>query len=132
MLTDPQTFYTGATAPAMNTAGTSRSFGRTSLSGQEAIYKFVDTTNNVIHSLKRNHASTAKNRARHLLEYTVQKIAANALTSENEEVSAKIYMVIDAPSSGFTTAELVVHAVDFVNYILQGNGTLTKFIDGES
>jgi len=132
MLTDPQTFYTGATAPAMNTAGTSRSFPRVSLAGQEAEYKFVDTTNNVNHILRRSHNSTSKGRNRHLFEYQVEKIAANALTSENEAVSAKVYMVIDAPPSGFTTVELGGHVVDFVNNVLQGSSTITKFIDGES
>lgn len=132
MLTDPQTFYTGATAPAMNTAGTSRSFARISLSGQEAEYKFVDTTNNVNHILRRSHSTTSKSRNRHLFEYSVEKIAANALTSENEAVSAKVYIVIDAPPAGFTTVELVGHTVDFVNNLLQGSSTLNKFIDGES
>lgn len=132
MLTDPQTFYTGATAPAMNTAGTSRSFARIYTAGQEAHYQFVDSTNNVVHLLKRNHSSTSKGRTRHLFEYTVTKIAANALTSENESVSWKTYLVIDSPPSGFTTTDQVGHVVDFINNLLQGSSTLTKFIDGES
>lgn len=132
MLTDPQTFYTGATAPAMNTAGTSRSFARIYVAGQEAHYQFVDSTNNVVHLLKRNHSSTSKGRTRHLFEYSVTKIAANALTSENESVSWKTYLVIDSPPSGFTTTDQVGHIVDFINNLLQGNSTLTKFVDGES
>lgn len=132
MLTDPQTFYTGATAPAMNTTGTSRSFARIFVQGQEAHYQFVDSANNVTHLLKRNHSSTSKGRTRHLFEYTVTKIAANALTSENESVSWKTYLVIDGPPSGFTTADAVGHVVDFINNLLQGSGTLTKFVDGES
>lgn len=132
MLSDPQTLYTGATAPAMNTTGTSRSFARTFLQGAETEYVFNDVSTGTLYKLHRNHNVTNKGRTRHLVEYSKEIVTADPLTADNVKSSAKVYMVIDSPPVGFSTSDLVSMTVEFLNYMLQGNSTLTKFIDGES
>lgn len=70
------------------------------------------------------------NRARREIRLDLEKIAVDALTTENFRASASIYLVINEPISGFTDAELINEVAGFLGFT---NGTTVgKVLGGES
>lgn len=73
-------------------------------------------------------------RKRHTVRIDVKKIIASTLnSSQNEEVSASAYLVLDRPLSGYTVEELRKLAEGLCSFLTSTEGAaLKKLVGGES
>jgi len=75
-----------------------------------------------------------KTRTRRQARLDQSKIVANPLSSTaSQRVGLSAYLVVDAPQSGFTQAEILSHVTGLLSNLTTGsNANLIKFLGGES
>lgn len=119
-LSDPQALTIGTTPGAL-------SLPRTSSGSNNSVYNTNDGA-----AVFRISSAYAKRTRRNIrLDYT--KIAPDPITAVNTKLSASVYLVVDAPPSGFTVTELkdqVKALADWLN--ASSNANLIKVLGGES
>lgn len=93
-------------------------FHRTIPDKTSSTYVTVDGSN----LLKISHQET-KSRVRHLARLDRTVVAADPLTAENAFQMAGCYLVIDEPLFGFTDADLVTLAKEFIAWLTTANLT---------
>lgn len=72
------------------------------------------------------------NRRRAVVKLTTRKISQDPLLpAQNREYQQSVHIVVDAPKSGFTNAEVVAAAEQFVDY-LNTAGLLAKLVQGQA
>ena len=72
-------------------------------------------------------------RLRRTVRVDFAKIAADPLTAVNKRVSGSVYLVVDFPTDGFTTADLVAQIAALSTWLTAStNANATKVIAGES
>lgn len=94
MYSDPQTLTVNAVAQTLSRVGATPPDTRGTLRTPTGDYT-LDVRQNV-----------TSNRFRREARFSFKKIAANALTTQLEEVSTSIIVAVDEPRVGFTDAEL--------------------------
>jgi len=92
--------------------------------GQESNYRSTDGS----YTLRVSHQENGRNRRVVRLDNT--KTAADPLTGLNREVSSSVYVVVDAPKSGYTDTELT-NMVDALKAWLT-SANVGRLLDGES
>lgn len=115
MFADPQSVTVNAVAQSLP------AISREELS---SVYRKDDGT----YTLLISHSEAKRNRR--TVRLTRRKIAVDPLTSENVEVSHSIYIVIDAPISGFTNTELKDDTLGLTGWLSSAN--ILKVLGGES
>lgn len=116
MFTEPQSVTTNAVADSLN---------RTSFD-PEGVFHNAST------GRKLRIAHSRAKRARDTVRLDFTKTAADPLlTGVNRQYSMSVYLVIDAPLTGFTATEIGHHAQALTDW-LDVPGNLTKVINGES
>lgn len=123
MLADPQAVtVSGAT-------GSPFSLPRMGNSDSVSIYGITGSTDGMALDIRQ----TVGKRNRHQVRFKLTKTAPNPLISaQNIIYSATVLVTVDAPPTGFTTAELVALCVGaFGNLTAGSNANLTKVIGGE-
>lgn len=117
-LSDPQSIVIGA-----NT----RTLARTSTQPSESVY--TDLDNGVAFKA----ANTVAKRRQSMIRVDLSKIAADPLTAVNQRVSSGVYLVIDAPLSGYTRTELKELVVALATWVTAGtNANLLKVLGEET
>lgn len=117
-LSDPQSLVIGA-----NT----RTLPRTSTQQFASVY--TDLDNGVEFKV----STTSGKRRRTMIRVDHEKIAADPLTAVNQRVSSGVYLVVDAPLSGYTRAELKELVVALATWVNAGtNANLLKVLGEET
>jgi hypothetical protein len=115
MFADPQSLTINAVAT---------SFPLIKRQGQESNYRSGDAS----YTLKISHQENGRNRRVVRLDH--KKQAANPTTGINQEVSSSVYVVVDAPSFGYTDTE-ITYMVDALKAWLT-TVNVGRLLDGES
>lgn len=119
MLADPQSVTVNAVA---------NSLPRTLGPNGAAVYSKEDGTLQlaISHSLAKRTRRTAR--------LNFNKITADPLvTSQNQKVSASVYIVVDQPITGFSNAELKQYIDGFLAWLSASSGAnITRILGGES
>lgn len=72
-------------------------------------------------------------RTRRQIRLDNKKIAPDVFTSDNVEYSSSVYLVIDAPTIGYTNAELKLIVDGFLAYLTASSGAkITQLLGGEN
>jgi hypothetical protein len=115
MFSDPQSVTINSVAVSLP---------RTSVKDGSAIYTSADGLTNL--TIKQN-ASTS--RFRREARLTVNKIAADPISSVNKQISTSVYIVIDEPKWGFSDTELDYYKDALVAWAIDAN--TNKMLGGE-
>lgn len=116
---DPQSITVNAVAQSMPRTGSGINQGLFSKDDATAILSV---------------SHTYGKRTRRAMKFTMSKIAADPLISANNiKYSSSITLVVDAPITGYTVAELKQIADGFVAYLSASSGAkITQFLGGEA
>lgn len=73
-------------------------------------------------------------RTRRVIRFNGNKIAADPFdTTRNERVSMSVYLVVDVPTQGYTTAEQKLVVDGFIDYLDAASGAkVTQLLGGEN
>jgi len=115
---DPQSVTVNAVA---------QSLPRVSTGANSSVYQKDDATYKLTHS----HQYGKRNR--HTTRLDNRKVAPDVFTSDNVAYSMSCYLVIDAPITGFTNAELKQIVDGLTAYLTASSGAnVTKLLGGEN
>lgn len=118
MLSDPQSVTIGGTANSMPAV---------SRAGYVSEYSLPDST------LKLKVSHSFGKRTRSQVAIVSNKVTTDPLSDANISVSATVYMVIDRPPAGFTTAETVAIIAGLSTWLTAStNANATKVVGLES
>lgn len=118
-LTDPQSLTIGA-----NT----RTLPRTATNGNSSTYTDVDNGVEFVVSKQ-----VTSRRVRTSIRVNSDKIAADPITAVNTQLSSSVYIVIDAPVTGYTRAELKDLALSLGTWMSASTAAnLMKVLGGEN
>lgn len=118
-LTDPQTLTIGANA---------RTLPRTSTGQNASTYTDIDNGVEFVVSKQ-----VTSKRVRTSIRVNSDKIAADPITAVNTQLSSSIYLVIDAPPTGYTRSELKDLALALGTWMSAASAAnLLKVLGGEN
>lgn len=121
MLTEPITLTVNAVA---------KNLPAVSREPEASVYRSEDGVEaNLFRQVKVSHQHTSQ-RHRRLVRLDLTRIAADPLTSDNMNVSASVYLVIDEPLSGWTDTELDYEVQALFGFLSTSN--VGKILGGES
>lgn len=102
MFSDPKTSIT--------ISGVNQSMPRIQIDGSKAIYQKADQT----HTETISHIVQGGDRVRTLDRLDIRKVVADPLTAENDYQNLGIYVVIDRPNFGFSSADVEAAVTGFL------------------
>lgn len=114
---------------AITISGAASSLPKVESSGKKSVYSNADGTIVVTAS----HQNTSGARTRTMLRIDTKKVTADPFKpSENVQVGAAFYVVVDQPPAGYTDAEMKAIIDGFISAMNASSGAMiTKLLAGE-